>query len=115
VTNCDHDQGVGSHDKVLAEAIGRIVAGFRPQRIYLFGSRAWGCPQESSDYDLLIVVEDGEDERRLTGRIQLSLWGLRAPFDIIVRTRSWWKDWSDAPCSLEERIATEGVVLHDAA
>jgi predicted nucleotidyltransferase len=102
-------------DPVLAEARRRIVEGFRPSRIYLFGSRAWGTVRAESDYDLLVVVHQGEDERRLAGRMSMALWGLDAAFDIIVRTRSWWDTWSDTPCSLEERIATEGVVLHDAA
>ena len=101
-------------DPVLAEAVRRIVGDFHPGRIYLFGSRAWGEPGRDADYDLLVVVDDGVDERRAQGRIATSLWGLTAAFDVIVRTRSWWETWSDTPCSLEEQIATEGVVLHDA-
>ena len=93
----------------------RIVEGFHPTRIYLFGSRAWGTPGRDSDYDLLVVVDDDQDERRVAGRMALALWGVRAAFDIVVRTRSWWAEWSDTPCSLEERISTEGVVVHDAA
>lgn len=102
-------------DPLLAEATARIVARFRPWRVYLFGSRAWGRPSRESDYDLLVVIDDDVDERRTQGRIAVSLWGLAGAFDVIVRSRSWWEAWSDTPCSLEEQIATEGVVLHDAA
>jgi predicted nucleotidyltransferase len=102
-------------DAVLAEACRRIAAAVRPARIYLFGSRAWGRPGPDSDYDLLVVVSDaGADERRLQGHIATALWGLPAAFDVLVRTRAWWDEWSDTPCSLEERIANEGIVLQDA-
>jgi predicted nucleotidyltransferase len=101
-------------DPILMEARRGILEAFRPCRIYLFGSRAWGTPAAESDHDLLVVVDEEEDERRLAGRMTVALWGLGGAFDIVVRTRSWWDAWSDTPCSLEERIATEGVVLHDA-
>ncbi|MBN1773706.1 MAG: nucleotidyltransferase domain-containing protein [Deltaproteobacteria bacterium] len=93
----------------------RIIERFHPRRIYLFGSRAWGTATSGSDYDLLVVVDQDRDERRLAGRMGMALWGLPAAFDIVVRTWDWWQAWSDTPCSLEERISSEGVVLHDAA
>jgi predicted nucleotidyltransferase len=102
-------------DPILADAQRRIVEGFRPRRIYLFGSRAWGASGADSDYDLLVIVDHGDDERRVAGRMAVALWGLPGAFDIVVRTQSWWDAWSDTPFSLEQRIATEGVVLHDAA
>ncbi len=102
-------------DQVLGEALRRIIERFRPLRVYLFGSRAWGRVRRDSDYDLLVVVDDSADERRLAGEMTMALWGLPAAFDILVRTRSWWEEWSDTPCSLEEQIAEEGVVLYDAA
>lgn len=102
-------------DPVLAEAKRRIVERFKPTRIYLFGSRAWGKPHADSDYDLLVLVDRVADERRLAGEMSMALWGLSGAFDIIVRTCEWWDEWCDTPCSLEEQIATEGVILHDAA
>ena len=35
---------------------GRIAAEFHPQRIVLFGSRAYGHPRADSDVDLLVVM-----------------------------------------------------------
>lgn len=45
----------------------RIVEGYAPDRIILFGSYAYGTPTEDSDLDLLVVK--GNDERRKIDRI----------------------------------------------
>ena len=34
----------------------RIATEFRPQRIILFGSRAYGTPRDDSDVDLLVIM-----------------------------------------------------------
>ncbi len=41
-----------SHE-LLAEMTRRLVAEFQPEQIILFGSHAWGTPNEDSDVDLL--------------------------------------------------------------
>jgi len=42
-------------DDILNKATDRLVAGFHPQRIILFGSQARGTADEHSDVDLLVV------------------------------------------------------------
>ena len=42
-------------DATLAQIIRRILAAGEPQKIVLFGSRAWGDARADSDYDLLLV------------------------------------------------------------
>src|SRR2546426_11700823 len=36
----------------------RLVTEFQPEQIFLFGSHAWGTPDEDSDIDLLVVLPD---------------------------------------------------------
>ena len=38
---------------LLKEAVQRIVARLHPERIYLYGSHAYGQPHDNSDVDLL--------------------------------------------------------------
>jgi uncharacterized protein len=45
----------------------RIVEGYQPDRIILFGSYAYGTPTEDSDLDLLVIKAN--DERRKIDRI----------------------------------------------
>ena len=38
----------------------RLIKTYNPKTIYLFGSYAWGTPDEDSDLDLLVVIESSE-------------------------------------------------------
>jgi predicted nucleotidyltransferase len=42
--------------RLLKELVRRLVEGVAPERIVLFGSRAYGRPKKDSDIDLLVVV-----------------------------------------------------------
>ena len=39
----------------------RLAAEFQPERAWLFGSHAWGQPDEGSDLDLLVVVPHSDE------------------------------------------------------
>ncbi|HID94921.1 MAG TPA: nucleotidyltransferase domain-containing protein [Candidatus Latescibacteria bacterium] len=41
--------------KEIEEIVKRIVTGYKPEKIVLFGSYAYGNPTEDSDLDLLVV------------------------------------------------------------
>ena len=43
------------NQKEIKKIVGRIVRKYKPEKIYLFGSFAWGKPTKDSDVDLLIV------------------------------------------------------------
>jgi len=43
-------------DEQLDEIVRRLVAALAPQRIYLFGSHAYGQPRQDSDVDLMVVL-----------------------------------------------------------
>ena len=45
-------------DQELAEIVRRLIAAYRPERIYLFGSKARGDSGGDSDYDLMVVTSD---------------------------------------------------------
>jgi uncharacterized protein len=44
-------------DSVIRELIAQISEKFRPQRIILFGSYAYGDPRPESDVDLLVIMD----------------------------------------------------------
>ena len=49
-----------SIDAALTFLVGRLRAALRPEAIFLFGSRAAGTERPDSDFDLLVVLPDGE-------------------------------------------------------
>ena len=42
----------------IQEVTKRLVEVYQPIAIYLFGSYAWGEPDEDSDIDLMVVVDN---------------------------------------------------------
>lgn len=51
-------------DDALIVMTERIVSGFQPERIIVFGSYARGEANDESDIDLLVVMPDGTDRRK---------------------------------------------------
>ena len=70
----------------VEEVVRRIVAGFDPVRVILFGSLARGEGTRHSDADLLVVFEEvrREDKRPLTVEIRRALSGIPLAKDIVV-------------------------------
>lgn len=70
----------------VPEAVERIVAGFDPLKIVLFGSVARGEAGRDSDIDLLVLFEHVEWERKreLTVEVLRALADLPAPKDVVV-------------------------------
>ena len=54
-------------EEQIQAIVRRIVDGYQPDRIILFGSYAYGTPTEDSDLDLLVIKND--DERKKWERI----------------------------------------------
>ena len=49
-----------SIDQLILEITNRLVKEFNPEKIFLFGSHAWGIPNKDSDLDLLIIVSNSD-------------------------------------------------------
>ncbi len=65
-----------------------IAAAFKPQRIILFGSHAYGRPDEDSDVDVLVVMPKSRPVRRDTAvQIRLKV-DADFPVDVLVRGES---------------------------
>ena len=83
-------------------------------KIYLFGSHAYGTPSEDSDYDLCVVIPDGSmrpiDAMK---KIRRALYPIQTtPMDVLVYRSSRFLERQDA-VTLERTIATKGVLLYE--
>lgn len=100
-------------DALLAEMVRRLVDGFQPDFIYLFGSRATGEATEDSDYDLMVVVprSDVSFRERWVKAFRL-LCGVGVPKDVIVLTRDEFNRKRTVACSLPATVVREGKLLY---
>lgn len=97
----------------LEEILSRLVKEFRPERIILFGSHAWGTPDENSDLDLLVIVSES-DLRPVQRAVRAyrCLRGLNVPKDILVKTRAEVERMRRVYASLECEVLERGKVLY---
>ena len=96
----------------IKEMVRRIVAGFDPEQVILFGSHARGNTSPDSDVDLLVVMPVKKSRRRTAAEIGVALHDIRVAKDIIVTTPeafSWRKDICG---TIEQPAFKEGKVLY---
>lgn len=97
----------------LAEVVHRIVQAVHPEQILLFGSQAWGQPNEDSDIDLLVVLgTSSEPGYRRAREVYRSLRGIRLPIEVVVRTRDEMIRAGRVPTSLERQALDRGRLLY---
>ena len=102
-----------STNEALAEGIRRIAAALNPEKIYLYGSHAWGIPTSDSDIDLFVIVKESEQPAYRRSRdAYRSLRGLRVPFEVIVRTISEVDKGKTVASSLVKKVLEQGKLLY---
>lgn len=91
----------------------KLVEAYDPVEIYLFGSYVWGHPDDESDLDLLIVVNE------LTGsRYKMMVRGHKALIDefiskdIIVYTKQEFDSRAQDPISCAFKIKSKGKRIY---
>jgi uncharacterized protein len=98
---------------VIEEIKDRLVKAYNPLEIYLFGSYAWGTPNEESDIDLLIVIEKSDERRYKRQHLGFdALWGVGVPKDLFVYTKEEFEQRLKDNLSLCSKIKSDGKVLY---
>ena len=97
----------------LKEITHRLVEELKPEKIILFGSYAWGTPNEDSDLDLLVIISQSDESptRRAT-KAYRCLRGLPMPKDILVYTREEVEKSRKVHASLISQVLEEGKVIY---
>ena len=93
-----------------ADAIARE---FRPERIILFGSHAYGEPTEDSDVDLMVVMPKRRWNRRKSTEIRLRLGYSGFPMDLLVWTPERLSEWREAGDGFTRDVLDRGKVLYE--
>jgi len=96
----------------LEEIVDRLVKGYDPDRIILFGSRTGGTQDGESDYDLLVVKNTPERplERRMA--VERLIADRSVPLDLLVYTPTEVLRLYAAGSALIHEVAEKGKVLY---
>jgi uncharacterized protein len=98
---------------LLDEVTRRLVAEFQPEQVWLFGSHAWGEPDEGSDLDLMVVVGDSSEAPvRRAQRAHRCLSGVGIAKDVLVKTRAEVERFRKVRSSLEALILEQGRLIY---
>ena len=98
--------------RVIRRYARQVAEKFRPEKIILFGSRAWGTPHEDSDVDLLVVMP-ARNELDQALKIRLAF-DTPFPLDLLVRKPSELKWRLEEGESFSTEIVRKGKVLYEA-
>jgi uncharacterized protein len=100
----------------LQDVIARLAAGYRPQKIILFGSQAYGKQEADSDIDLLIIKESQATpyERAIEMRRILRDPERRIPIDFIIVTPAELQERLQRGDQFLEEILNQGKVIYAA-
>jgi predicted nucleotidyltransferase len=106
-------KGKNSDRRKINNMVRRIVEGFDPEKIILFGSHARGEAGLDSDVDLLVVMPVSGSKREKAIEIGVALHGIRIPKDIIVTTPEEFEWRKEVVGTIERPAALEGEILYD--
>lgn len=98
---------------MIEEVKKRLVQAYNPMIIYLFGSYAWGHPNEDSDLDLLVVIEKYEKDYYHTlidGH--RALMDLDLAKDILVLDKAKFEEYGDDERRFYYTIKRKGKIIY---
>ncbi len=98
----------------LAAARDRLTAQFEIDRVVVFGSAAWGRPDEESDVDVLIVLKDKLD-LETEDRISRVIFDINLAYDTnlseLIVDRPTWDYGLASAMPIHEAIEKRGIPL----
>lgn len=104
---------MNSEEQPFSEICRRLVDTYHPKRLILFGSQVWGTPDQDSDLDILIEVnETDEPVWKRPRKGYKALFGVGFPCDILVRTSEEIEREGAVPATLIHKIIADGRVIH---
>jgi predicted nucleotidyltransferase len=92
----------------------QLILLYNAEKIYLFGSYAWGEPTEDSDLDILVISNQFKDlsfGKRVAQATDI-LFDLDFPVDLVVETSEEFSQSEKIKGSLESYVGSKGVLLY---
>lgn len=99
-------------NKQFAEIVNRLKP-YRPQKVILFGSYAWGRPSKESDVDLFIIKPTPEPRHLRSTTVERLLYKAPLPIDVLVFTPSEVQKRLRLGDFFVKRIIKNGKILYE--
>jgi len=90
----------------------QIVENFKPEKIIIFGSYAWGKPGKDSDLDLFIIKKSKKRRIDRAREVRKIIFGSEIATDILVYTPKEVKERNEIGDPFIERILEEGKIIY---
>jgi len=99
---------------VVKQIVSFITSKITPEKIILFGSYARGEANEKSDIDILIIMNDLENERKLTGLLYRDLLdeNISIPIDFLAVDSAKYDRLKNKIGLIYKTIEQEGQVIY---
>ena len=94
--------------KKLADKIKEITPA---TKIYLFGSYAYGTPNEDSDIDLCILTDENKRKLEILREIRRNVGDINYPLDILVYKTDEFNERVNNKYIMESKIYKDGVEI----
>jgi predicted nucleotidyltransferase len=111
LTNIAHGPPVSRGE--IQDFVNGLVNRFRPLKVILFGSYAYGIPNPDSDVDLLVIMSHRGAGPRIAARMMLAC-PHRFPVDLLVRSPTEIRRRAVLGDTFLHEITSKGIVLHEA-
>lgn len=97
--------------ETIKHVVAKIAKEYKPEKVILFGSYAWGTPSPDSDVDLF-VVKKTENVLDLSRKIDASIFPRSFPIDLLVYTPAQVEQRTKIGDFFIEDILNSGIVLY---
>ena len=103
----------------LRDRISEALRPLCPEKVIIFGSYAWGQPNQDSDIDLYVVTQDDympsswRQKRDIVQNISNRILNLRTHYsvDLLVHTKPMHQEFIERKSSFSRQIMSEGLRL----
>ncbi|HBH13782.1 MAG TPA: nucleotidyltransferase domain-containing protein [Clostridiales bacterium] len=99
----------------ISEIVNKIVSGYNPEKIILFGSYATGNPNEDSDLDLFVIKDTDLPRPQRTVQVRKMIYGSMIPIDLIVYTPKEIDESKDNKFGFVYEVLNTGKILYERA
>lgn len=109
------------NNQIYIEQVKKSLIELNPYLILLFGSYAYGEPNDESDIDLLVVTNDNYMPQNYDERLMVQLkvskhifnFSKQVPIDLIVFTKPMYQKFIDQKSSFSNEIISKGKILYE--